>query len=75
MDLRTLLPIIVTVLVGLVVLRMVIGAIRVSAKLMTWAVLGAAMFGLAYLWYQDQNPADRPDLPMLSIPAQHLPAP
>ena len=75
MDLHSSLPIVVAVLVAFVVLRVVIGALRMSAKLMTWGVLAAAVFGLGYLWYQNQDPSNLPELPVLNIPAAERPAP
>ncbi len=75
MDFRSLLPIVVAVLVGLVVLRVVITAVRMSAKFMMWGVLAAAVFGLGYLWYQNQDPLHPGQLPILNIPAVERPAP
>ena len=75
MDLRTWLPLVVTVFVGLVVLRMVIGALRKSAKLMMWLVVAAAVFGLGYVWYHEQDPSSRPELPVLNIPSVEPSAP
>ena len=45
MELRALLPIVVAVIVAFVLLRLVMGAIKTSAKLMVWAVVAAAVFG------------------------------
>ena len=75
MELQSLLPIVVAVLAGFVVLRLLIGAIRMSAKLMVWGVLAAAVFGLGYLWYQNQDPENPIELPALNIPAPQQPAP
>ena len=69
MDVRSLLPIIVAVLVGLVVLRVAIAAVRMSAKLMMWGALTAAVFGLGYLWYQNRDHLNPGELPILNIPA------
>ena len=75
MDSRSLLPMVVAVLVGLVVLRVVIAAVRMSAKLMIWSVLVAAVFGLGYLWYQNQAPTNSRELPVLNIPVVERLAP
>jgi uncharacterized membrane protein YccC len=73
MELRSMLPLVVAALVVFVLVRLVLGAIKSSAKLMVWAIVAAAVFGLAYLWYQGPS-ATGESLPTLSIPAVERPA-
>ena len=69
MELRGLLPLVVALIVGFVLLRLVLGAIKTSAKLMVWAVVAAALFGLGYLWMENQGMEGGGSLPSLSIPS------
>lgn len=66
MELRQLLPLLILAVVALLVMRLVIGAIKLSAKYLVWGVVIAGVVGIAYLWYQG-NPSLGP--PPLSIPA------
>lgn len=72
MDVRSLLPLIIVALVGFVVLRMVINAIKTSAKLMFFTIVAVAVLGAGFLWYQNQtDPAGtQPNLPTLNIPSR-----
>ena len=64
MDIATLLPWIVIAIVVLVGLRMVIGAVKSSAKMMLWLVVLLAG-GFGWLWWQGQiNPTDQPANPV-----------
>ena len=68
MELGSLLPIVMAAIVGLIVLRMVIGAIKTSAKLMVWTIVAAAAVGLGYLWYEGQA-TEGQSIPTLNIPS------
>jgi hypothetical protein len=48
------LPWIVVAIVAFIVLRMVIGAIKMSATVLFWLVVIAAA-GLAYVWFQQNG--------------------
>lgn len=63
-----LLPWIIVALVAFVLLRMVLGAIKTSAKLMMWAVIAIVALGAGFLWYQGQLDGTQQGLPSLSIP-------
>ena len=63
------LPWIIVAVVVLVVFRMIIGAVKTSAKMMMWLVIAIAL-GAGFLWYQQNHQgASTPNLPSLSIPA------
>ncbi len=70
MNIAVVLPWIVIAIVAFVVLRMVVGAIKTSAKMMLWmAVLLAAGFG--WLWWQsNQNGAT--NLPGTTFPVEDM---
>ena len=56
MNIAVVLPWIVIAIVAFIVLRMVVGAIKTSAKMMLWmVVLLAAGFG--WLWWQSEHGA------------------
>lgn len=67
MEIGVLLPWIVIALVAFVVLRIVLGAIKSSAKLMLWIVIAIVGLGGGFLWLQNQPEAARPALPTLNI--------
>ena len=69
MEFRSLLPIIIAALVAFVVLRMVLSAIKTSAKWMMWGVIAVITLGGGFLWYQNQSGDHGLDLPALSIPS------
>ena len=64
-----LLPLIIVALVAFVLLRMILGAIKASAKLMMWTIVAVVALGAGFLWYQGQLDGDRPSLPTLNIPS------
>ena len=68
MEISSLLPFILIALVAFVVLKMIVGAIKSSAKLMLWATVAVVAFGACFLWYQSQTGASS-SLPTLSIPS------
>ena len=74
MEIRGLLPIIIAAIMAFVVLRMVLSAIKTSAKLMMWGVVAVITLGGGFLWFQNQQGARHPELPTLSIPSRQ-PAP
>ena len=55
MDLRQWLPIFLMVVVALVILRVLVGLVRASAKFLVYGVLLAAVVGGGFLWYQGQR--------------------
>ena len=70
MDLTTLLPFVIVALVAFVALRVIVGAIKTSAKMMVWLLIAAVTLGGGLYWYQNQTGAERPNIPTLSIPGQ-----
>ena len=63
------LPWIIVAVVLLVVFRMVVGAVKTSAKMMMWLVIAIAL-GAGFLWYQQNGSGSTtPNLPSLSIPS------
>ena len=70
MDLTTLLPYVVVAVVAFVALRVVVGVIKTSAKLMVWVAIAAIAVGGGWFWLQSQSDVERPRIPTLSIPGQ-----
>lgn len=72
MDMNSFVPWVIVALVAFVVLRMVLGAIKTSAKLMMWAVVALIALG-GFLWFQQNSgQLDGQQLPSLSIPVEDV---
>ena len=67
MDLRQVLPLVLAAAAALIVLRVLMGLVRASAKFLVWGVLLAAVVGGGFLWYQGQR-TTRLEPPTLQIP-------